>query len=445
MSEVIAALSFALDLTEGQPAGHCLRSCWIGMRVGSELGLSREELHDLYYTLLLKDAGCSSNAARLCELYGHDDLATKRDVKLVDVQRLSQLARFVLQHTGLGEGLIKRFGRLLHVMRNGDRFAGELISARCTRGAQIAIQLGFRPRVADGIYSLDEHWNGKGRPEGRKGEQTPIASRIALLAQIVDVFHTAGGVAAALKEVRGRRGRWFDPAVVDAFERVALDVELWNGLTAPDLDARVRELEPADQSVELTDERLDAIASGFGRIIDAKSPFTAGHSERVADFAVSIGRQLGFGVERLRWLRRSALLHDIGKLGISNAILDKPGKLDESEWHRMRMHPTFTEQILSRIDPFREMARVAAAHHEKLDGTGYPKGLVASEIELESRLITVADIYDALTADRPYRAGMPHAKAVEILESMRGTGVDGVCLDALLAGLERADRNAVAA
>src|ERR1051325_743410 len=176
LAEVIGAFSDALDLTEGQPPGHCLRGCWIGVHVGRELGLDPSALWDLYYTLLLKDAGCSSNAARLCALYGADDFTVKRNFKSVDSDHLYEIASFVFKHAGLGRGLKERFQRFIDLAANGERLATELVATRCERGAAIARQLGFSEVVAAGIHGLDEHWNGKGRPEGLRGEAIPLGS-----------------------------------------------------------------------------------------------------------------------------------------------------------------------------------------------------------------------------------------------------------------------------
>jgi len=183
--------------------------------------------------------------------------------------------------------------------------------------------------------------------------------------------------------------------------------------------------------VPLDDDYLDEIAEGFGQIIDAKSPFTAGHSARVGLYTDLIAEQLGVSVERRRWLRRGALLHDIGKLGVSNSLLDKPGKLDAAEWEAMRLHALYTEQILSGIAPFTELARIAGAHHEKLDGTGYPRGLKAADIALETRIITTADIFDAISADRPYRAAIPVEQTLQIMQGTVGTALDARCMTAL--------------
>jgi HD-GYP domain-containing protein (c-di-GMP phosphodiesterase class II) len=431
LSEVIGALSYALDLTEGQPPGHCIRCCWIGVHIGQEYGLDTASLWDLYYTLLLKDAGCSSNAARLCELYGQDDRRTKRDFKWVDTDNLSQMVRFVLRHTGVKGQLADRFKRVMHLARHGEDLARELIQTRCERGADIARRLGFGGDVASGIYSLDEHWNGRGKPDGLGGEAIPLYSRIALLAQVMDVFHHIGGSGAALAEIRDRRGTWFDPALVDIACRLGEDPAFWAMLTTEEIEEQVRALEPESRHVAVDDDLLDEIAEAFGQVVDSKSPYTAGHSERVALYTDMVAESMGMDDGRRRWLKRGALLHDLGKLGVSNSILDKPDALTDEEWQEVRLHPAYTEEILSRIPPFAELAASAGAHHERLDGRGYPKGLGAAQIGLETRIITIADIFDAITAERPYRGPIPVPQALEIMGRMVGTALDPDCFEAL--------------
>ena len=437
LSEVIGAFSYALDLTEGQPPGHCLRGCWIGVHVGKELGLDRAALWDLYYTLLLKDAGCSSNAARLCELYGADDLAVKRDFKTVDPDHLIEITGFVLTHAGLGRGLKERFQRIAHLAAHGEELATELIATRCERGAAIARQLGFNEVVAAGIHGLDEHWNGNGRPDRLHREAIPLGSRIALLSQVADVFHSIGGPTRAQQEVQERSGTWFDPAVVKAFKDASARPGFWEGVASQDIEARVRMLEPESRVVIVDEDRLDAIAAAFAQVVDSKSPYTYGHSSRVAQYANAVAEKLGLPAPRRRWLRRGALLHDIGKLGVSNSVLDKPGSLNSEEWEQVRAHARYTEEILSRLSPFAELALVAGAHHERLDGKGYPKGLTAKDIRLETRIITVADIFDAITAERPYRGAIPVPQALQMMEKTRGEAVDPDCLDALRSSLPR--------
>jgi HD-GYP domain-containing protein (c-di-GMP phosphodiesterase class II) len=430
LSELISALSHALDMTEGQPKGHCLRCCWMGVQLGEALRLPPRALWELYYTLLLKDLGCSSNAARICELYLTDDLEFKRGFKLVG-DSLPEVLSFVFQYTAMTAGFSQRLRRVVDILRHGREYSQELIQTRCQRGADIARRLRFPEAVAQGIHGLDEHWNGRGRPEGRRGEAIPLNARIALLTQVVDVFRTASGPQAALDELRRRSGQWFDPALVRAFEAVASQPGFWAGLDAPDLDQRVLALEPGGFEVTLDDDYLDDIAEAFGQVVDTKSPFTSGHSERVAQYADGIAGVLGLAPQRRRWLRRAALLHDVGKLGVSNAILDKPGALDAPEWEIVRRHAELTEQILGRIHAFGELAQVAGAHHERLDGRGYPRALAGDAIPLETRIITTADIFDAISAERPYRGAVPVPRTLEMMAATVGTALDAACFEAL--------------
>ncbi len=439
LAELIGALSHALDLTEGQPKGHCVRCCHIGMQIGERLGLADEELSDLYYTLLLKDLGCSSNAARICELYLADDLTFKHDFKLIDGS-LPQALRFVLGHTGPDSGLAGRLRAILTILRNGGEISRQLIEARCHRGAEIAARLRFSEAVCEGIQSLDEHFDGSGKPEGLKGEQVPLFSQIALLAQVADVFYISNGPDAALREIQHRAGEWFHAGLVTCFEQVAARPDFWTSLASEDLSEDVISQEPAGAVRMAGEDYLDEISRAFAQVIDSKSPYTGGHSERVAVFTDMIAEAMGLSNSRRRWLIRAALLHDIGKLGISNAILDKPGKLTDAEFAVVKKHPVYSEEILSRISVLRDLVPVAGGHHERLDGKGYPRGLMGNEIGLETRIVTTADVFDALTADRPYRKAMPISQALGIMAKDVGTAFDPLCLEALKAALARADR-----
>lgn len=434
-AEIIAAFSYALDLTEGQPAGHCIRACWIGMRTGRALGLSQAELADLYYVLLLKDLGCSSNAARICELYEADDRAFKQGYKTVGTS-LAATLHFVFSKTAKGKSLPHRAAAIGNILRNGGDFAQELILSRCTRGADIARTLRFPPAVCEGIYRLDEHWDGSGRPGRLRGSAIPLLSQIALLAQVVDVFHGHAGSDAALEEARRRAGSWFDPALVRALEAAAAEPDFWFTLSSSLVEGRVVRMAPEEEAgTRVDDDYLDAIADAFGQVIDAKSPYTAGHSRRVGDLSLSMARHLGLPPARGRWLRRAAVLHDVGKLGVSSAILEKPAGLDEREWDEMRGHAVHTRAILGRIGALSDLADVAAAHHERLDGTGYPLNLDAKAISRETRIITACDYYDALTSDRPYRAALPIEEALRIMDAATGTALDGDCVAAIRASV----------
>jgi len=428
-SELFTALSYALDITQGQPKGHAVRCCWIGIHIAQKLALKKEQIRELYYTVLLKDAGCSSNAARLFQLYGCDERKIKSDFKKVNSDKLLQVLNFIIKNTSLSEGHLKKLKRIVHFVRNGKQLTAELIQTRCERGANITLRLGFSEAVADSVRHLDEHYNGGGRPGGLAGDRIPLYSRIALLAQVADVFYHIGGPEAAQKEIQSRKGTWFDPEVVEAFLKASQDPSFWKIRDEDLTQQALASLEPDGGKISVSESYLDTVALAFADIIDAKSPFTFGHSTRVAAYADTLAAQMGIDEKRRRWFYRGSLLHDIGKLGVSNAILDKPGKLTEEEFAQVKLHPKYTEEILSKIAIFKDLAQMAGAHHERLDGKGYHKGLTAKDICLETRILTLADIFDALSAKRPYRDAMPLEKILVVLEEMRGTAIDSNCLD----------------
>ncbi len=429
LGELLGALSHALDMTEGQPKGHCVRCCWIGLEVADALALPRQQREDLYFALLMKDLGCSSNAARICQLYLTDDLSFKRDFKTVRGTRKG--IRFLTSNTAVQSSMMKRMKTLGHVLSNNDAIAQELIQTRCDRGAQIARQMRFSEEVAQAIACLDEHWDGAGRPMGLKGDTIPLMARIALMAQVTDVFTLEFGAEAAAKELEARAGNWFDPDLVPVFTDLIRRPGFAEDLTAPAREEDVFARVPAKHTLSLDEDYLDEISYAFALVIDAKSPFTHGHSERVACYTGMICQELGHAPAHRRWMVRAALLHDIGKLGISNTILDKPGKLTDEEFIQIKRHPVLGHEVLSRIAAFKELADVASAHHERLDGKGYPHGVGADQLSRDMRILAVADIFDALTADRPYRAAMPLEKAYAIMDDIAGSAIDADCYAAL--------------
>ena len=403
MSEIISALSYALDLTEGQPMGHSVRTCAIGMRIGQQMGLGIEDLSALYYTLLLKDAGCSSNASRLFHILNADEIKAKRDVKTTDWTRVGwESLHYALTHVATGAPFLERMQTLFQVAATQQQDSCDLVKIRCERGAFIARQLGFSESVAAGIHSLDEHWNGRGYPDGFRKEEIPLVSRIANLSQTLDVFFAARGSAAAIDAVQKRSGRWFDPEMIKAAVSLSNSGALWGGLDSKNLIDTVSGMEPEKLRMEATEDAVDNICVAFAEVIDAKSPFTYRHSSGVADAAQEIARWFGMSPQSMKTLRRAALLHDIGKLSVANSILEKPGKLTGEEWDIVKRHPYYTLEILNRIPGFDRLAQDAAAHHEKLDGSGYWRGWGSDQLSRFARILAVADIFDAPHAKRPH-------------------------------------------
>ncbi len=430
LSEVVSALSMALDLTEGQPMGHAIRSCILGMRIGQQLGLDSQQLSDLYYALLLKDSGCSTNSARLQKILGSDDIKAKREVKLEDWTKVSLSGlRYLSRNASPHASPLQRVKKILAVGLAQKQNNMDLISARCERGAEIARKVGFNQATSHAIRSLDEHWDGNGYPEGLAGQQIPVLARIVNASQTLEVFAAAYGPAQAVRVLRERSGTWFDPEIVQVARALESDKDLWECLQGKANEA-VLQLEPGG-CLAASPERIDNLCQAFAEIVDAKSPFTFRHSVGVTQIAVEVAEAMGLAAPRVTMIRRAALLHDVGKLGVSNAILDKPGKLTPEEWLIMKVHPVHTRKILARITGFEEIAAVAAAHHERLDGSGYPDGMTSRELTLSARIIAVADVYQALSEKRAYRDALPCEVVLKMMECDVPEKLDSDCFEAL--------------
>ena len=438
LSEVISALTFALDLTDGAVQGHSLRTCLVGMRLAESLGVPSAELTGLYYALLLKDIGCSDNLIRLSNIMGADDRGpwslSRRGSDLgADPLLLERIWREVLPEVPLPG----RIGRLLGARAGEDpRGEWEIQSSRVTKIMQ---HLGMSSLTIEAVCRIDERWDGSGLPSGLRGESIPLLARICSVAQTLDAFATEHGPETALRMLRGRRGTWFDPSVVRAAQHLHTSGKLWKFCQSSDVEetrAEVMRQDPGFSS-SLTPERVDRICEAFGNVVDAKSPFTYHHSLGVTEVAVHLASELGLAPERISLVRRAAYLHDIGKLAVPNRILDKRARLTPQEWTVITRHPALSGSILRRVSAFRELAMLAAEHHERLDGSGYPFHLRGEQISLESRIIAMADCYAAMAEDRPYRPGLEADRILGILAEDVPHKLDATCLAALSSAVDR--------
>jgi len=432
MSDLISALSYALDLTEGQPMGHAVKCCLLSMRLAEILQLTVEQKADLYYATLLKDTGCSSNAARMYEILGGDERKAKQEIKSTDWTRVSfEGLEYLLRNVMPGRSRLERVFAIASVATSRDAQTRELIGMRCDRGAQIARRIGFSEAMSSAIYSLDEHWNGKGFPDGHRGPDIPLISRIMNLCQTLEVFLTLNGVHDAFQVLRDRSGTWFDPELVRATADLEKDEALWKLIQEDGVREEVIGLEPVGGLLCVDEGGLDNVCEAFASVIDIKSPYTHSHSRGVTSVAVAICQRLNLSEDEVRLVRRAALLHDIGKLSVPNNILDKPGKLTATEWETVRLHPYYTQRILERIRGFQHLAFVASSHHERLNGSGYFRNLQSAQIPMSSRAIAVADVYDALSSQRPYRGALGKSEVFKIMSAEVPHALDADCFAAL--------------
>lgn len=422
-------LSLAIDLGLGQPMEHVLRSCLLAVQMAERLGLSEEERAEVYYVGLLAWVGCTADSHELAEWFG-DDIALRADTYDVDLGGVRAL-RFALRHAGAGRTPLRRAGAAVELIASARRVIGGSMAAHCEAATLLAERLGLGPDVRRPLGQSFERWDGKGSPVGLRGEQISLSMRLVQLADIVEVFLRIGGVEAALRVARERRGTQFDPALVDLLRRDADD--LLGGLDAVATWDALIDAEPGQHRV-LTDEELDTALEAVADFVDLKSPYTASHSTAVAGLAAEAARRARLPEPEVTAIRRAGLLHDLGRVGVPNTVWEKPGPLSDSEMERVRLHPYLTERMLARTPALARLGALAAAHHERLDGTGYHRGLSGAALPAAARILAAADAYHAMTEPRPHRPALTEEEAAaELAGEVRSGRLDGEAANAVLA------------
>lgn len=426
--ELLAPLSLVTDQGMGAPDEQALRSCLVATGLARRMGMDDSAVGNVYYATLLEHLGCTATAHEEAARLGGDELATRPIVSRTDFARPGEVLA-MLRRVGSGRPLASRARASIGLM-TGESWGQEVMAGVCEVGAAFARQLGMPAVVETSVGQMFERWDGKGSPGGLRGETIQTPARFAVLASQAVSIASAAGVDEAIEAVGRRAGGWFDPTIATAFETHGRD--LLSVLMTSDALQLVVELEPMPWRV-VSEIRLDEIAAVFGRIVDLKSTFTLGHSIGVADLALAAGRSYGLQEEETVRLRRAALLHDLGRVGVPAGIWEKRGRLTQGEWERVRLHAYQTERILARSPGLAGIAELAGMHHERLDGSGYhrqAKGLAATP---GARLLAAADAYHAMTEPRPHRRAMTADAAAEELRSevMRGR-LDGRAADAVL-------------
>jgi HD-GYP domain-containing protein (c-di-GMP phosphodiesterase class II) len=429
LAELVAALSLGIDLGFGQPMEHVLRQCLIALRLGERLGLDDADRAVVYYTALLVGVGCHTDAHEQAKWFG-DDFALKA---LKYEHKMPSISGAIanLKLIGSAETPLSRFRTLVELAIGGWRDLDKMIEYHARMARTLGQQLGLPEQVLDGLESSYEQWDGKGFPGKLSGEQVPLASRISQLAEFTEVAHRVGGVSAAQRLAGDRRGGEFDPALCDL---IASDGELiLSGLDAADSWAAVIDAEPA-LAVVLTGERFDAALAAIANFVDLKSPYFLAHCTSVADLAAEAARQQGLPAHEVRALRRAGLVHGFGRLGVSNGILDKRGGLGAGEGERVRLQPYLTERMLRQSKALAPLAAIAVQHRERLDGSGYPRGLPGAAISRAGRLLGAADAYQAMREPRAHRAALTAEQAsAQLRAEVRGGRLDGQAVEAVLA------------
>ncbi len=411
LAELVGAFSLATDLGMGQPMEHVLRSWLIAARLGERLGLGAEARVSLYYVMALAWTGCVADTAEVATWFG-DDIAFRGDSYRVDLAGLP-LMGFALGRVGSGAPFLHRLRLATSLVLTGGRAVERGLMSHCLTTANMAGRLGLPADVREPLMQVFTRWDARGVPDGVGGEAIAHPIRLFHLADTVEVFHRAGGVKAAVEVARSRRGTHFDPAVVDLFCPAARQV-----LTDLDTAAEFGALIHAEPGLRrtLSDRELDSALEAVADFTDLRSPARAGHSRAVADLAVASAELYGLPGEDVTTLRRAALLHDVGMHGVPASILDKPGPLADAEWERMRLHAYWTARVLSRPPALARIGAIASLVNERLDGSGYHRGLSAPAIPASGRILAAADSYRAMGEPRSHR---PALSAKQITDQLR--------------------------
>jgi HD-GYP domain-containing protein (c-di-GMP phosphodiesterase class II) len=429
LAELLAVLSLATDLGMGQPMEHVLRQCLISMRLAGLMGLGEADREVVYYTALIAWVGCHVDAYEQAKWFG-DDTALKADFRRVDLG--SPLARplFMLRHLGTGRPAAERARLGLAFLGNGRRAAESMLDNHWMAADGLAARLGLSQQVRDSVEQTFERWDGKGVPKGAKGPEILVHARLVSLADVVEVYHRAGGTEAAIAVARQRGGTQFDPDVVDVFAAQA--ASLLDGLDEASSWDAVIAAAPVT-GMRLAGPQLDAALEAIADFADVKSPYTIGHSRGVADLAGAAAGGCGLDDQVASLIRRAGLVHDLGRLGVPNTVWDKPAALSRAEDERVRLHPYLTERMLTCSAALAPLAAIAGQHHERLDGSGYPRGLAGSALSPEGRVLAAADFYHSRTEPRPHRpAATPAEAAAQLREEVRTGRLDGDAAGAVL-------------
>jgi HD-GYP domain-containing protein (c-di-GMP phosphodiesterase class II) len=396
-SEVLAALSLAIDLGLGQPMEHMLRSSLLALRIAAAAGVDGAARDRIYYANLLAWIGCHADSFELAALFS-DDIAFRANYYIRDQRGLPMYAGMFSQ-TGAGLPPLARVAEWTRFAATGHAAVRNLISSHCVSAGVLASRVGLDDGVAGLLAHTFERWDGKGLPEGVSGPAIPLEMRITHLADTAEVFLRREGLAGAVAMVRARRGSHFDPALAELF--IGHAGTLTEGLL--DIDCWQEALAVAPDDGTLSGVQLDAVLGAIGDFADLKSPYTAGHSRGVAALAAAAAEEHGLPGDDVAELRRAGWVHDLGRLGVSNQVWDKKEPLSALELERVRMHPYLGERILGRVPGLKGVAALAGSHHERLDGSGYPRGIGGPELGTKQRILAAADSYHASLEPRPHR------------------------------------------
>jgi HD-GYP domain-containing protein (c-di-GMP phosphodiesterase class II) len=428
-AEVIGALSLATDLGTGQPLEHALRTAALAVRLGELAGASAQELADTYYVALLHASGCTSNGHEATQLFG-DDIAHRAAFFLIDTTNPAEVLAFYRAHIGAGRAPEVRAVMIEDAIANAGPRARDSFATMCEVAQRFAGWLDLGSSIQAALEFVFARWDGRGFPDAR-GDAIPVPMCLLHVARDISLFLSAGGADEARTVVERRTGAAYEPRLAELAVRNFDD--LLDGLDEARMWDQALEAEPFPK-VWIAGERVDAAFRAIAALTGLKSPWLREHSTGVAELAEAAAWRMSLPADAVTLVRRAALAHDVGRVGVSNAIWEKPGRLGFGEWERVRLHPHFSERAFAQSPALASIGRLAGSHHERLDGSGYHRGTRGSDLDQTARILAAADCYGAMREARPYRPALDEPTAeTELLREAESGRLDADAVDAVLA------------
>lgn len=428
LAELVAALSLATDLGLGQPQEHVLRQTLIATRLAALAGLSPDQQAATFYVSLLGWVGCVADSHELARWFD-DDRALRAGAYAVDRTGLPMMG-YLLRHVAGDEGPMRRATTVGRFLTGGIRDAMASFTSHCQTTGEIADRLALPHDVRAALAQVFERWDGRGVPGGLRDEQIDAVMRVTQIANDAEVYARLSGIDAAVQMLRERSGTAFDPALVElcvqhapsVFDRLD-EVDAWSvviaGCTALD-----RTLDEAE---------LGVVLETFGDFSDLKSPWFLGHARALAARVAAAAARLEWPAAQAVLVEQAALVCRLGAIGVSSSIWDKPGPLSPAQAERVRTVPYLTERVLSHQPRLAAIGAIAGMCYERMDGSGYPRGLSGAAIPATARLLAAAEAYQALCEPRPHRDALPRAGRAAVLQAEVSSGrLDAVAAQAVL-------------
>ena len=429
-AEVVGALSIATDLGTGQPLEHALRSAVLAVRLGELAGASAQELADTYYVALLHASGCTSNGHEAAQVFG-EDIAHRAAFFLVDTANPAEVLAFYRAYVGAGRSPEVRATMIEAAIANvGSPRSRDSFATMCEVAQRFAGWLDLGSSIQAALEYVFARWDGRGFPDV-SGDAIPLPMRLLHVARDISLFLSAAGPDEALAVVERRTGAAYDPRLAGLAARNF--GELLADLDETRMWEQALEIEPFPQ-VRIAGERVDAAFMAIAALTGLKSPWLREHSTGVAELAEAAAWRIGLPAASVTLVRRAALAQDLGRVGVSNAIWEKPGPLGFGEWERVRLHPHYTERAFAQSPALAPIGILAGSHHERLDGSGYHRGTRGPALDQTARILAAADCYGAMREARPYRPALdaPTSEA-ELMREADAGRLDPEAVDAVLA------------